>query len=172
MTKNIERAALVSRHVQLLSISLSRAEVTADVDPLDVPEQLELSQGFRADYEFRPLRDDILYVSVDFVFTAVSGSSDGEESPAVDLKATYLLVYKLKAAGAYPADALSHFAQLNGTYNAWPYWRELVQTVSGRAGIGSVVVPVFRPPVRELTPEEEEQLSLGIEQPIGKEDGP
>ena len=36
------------------------------------------------------------------------------------------------------------FAELNSTLNAWPYWRELVQTVLGRAGVGSLTLPLWR----------------------------
>lgn len=39
---------------------------------------------------------------------------------------------------------LNAFAHLNGTYNAWPYVRELVQSTTARMALPPVVLPVFR----------------------------
>lgn len=83
----------------------------------------------------------------------------------VDLSATFLATYRLEGAGAYPRDALQHFAELNGTYHVWPYWRELVQSLAGRAGLPSVVVPVFKPQVRQIPDQEELALPETAEIP-------
>ena len=85
------------------------------------------------------------------------GSID-DAPQSVALAATFRLVYALEGAEGYPHDALGHFAELNGIYNAYPYWRELVQTVTGRVGVDSVLLPVFRPPVRDLSEEELEAI--------------
>lgn len=73
----------------------------------------------------------------------------------VDLSATFLATYRIEEAASFPADALQHFADLKGTYNVWPYWRELVHTFTGRAGLSGIVVPVFKPPVRPVPTQEE-----------------
>lgn len=156
MPTNLERAALISRNVELESVTLVAANLASSVDPMAPPDEFEVSQQYRARGE---VRESSVYVFVDFIFTAES--SGEEDGKALELTSTYLLVYGLRGASDYPSDALEHFASLNGPYNAWPYWRELVQTVCGRAGIAAIVIPVFRPPVRELTPEEREQLHLG-----------
>lgn len=41
-------------------------------------------------------------------------------------------------------DDFVHFGFCNGTFNAWPYWREHVRQVTTRMGITPLVVPVFR----------------------------
>ena len=163
MTTNLERAATVSRNVQIQSVTLAGANLQTNVDPLAVPEELELTQEYRSTVDVKETRPDHLYVTVDFKFTAEEGSEESPGANAIELEASYLVVYALKNASEYAEDALEHFAWLNGAYNAWPYWRELVQTVSGRVGIASVVVPVFRPPIRDLSEEEEQQLRLAVE---------
>jgi hypothetical protein len=152
MTTNIQRAGIVARHVQLHSVTLRDAQLDSQIDPLEVPEDLELTQGYRARFEHNDSHQDHLYVFVDFQLTAGPAAQDKTEADAtgVRLKATYLLVYQLSQGVEQPEDALAHFAELNGAYNAWPYWRELVQSVTGRVGLTAIVIPVFRPPVREL----------------------
>lgn len=93
---------------------------------------------------------DLLYVEVDFGFEA--GVAEGEEpsEAIVECNATFRLLYSLKPEAEFDDEALEHFAAMNGAYNAWPYWRELVQSVSGRVGLSGIVMPVFRPEVRAL----------------------
>jgi len=38
------------------------------------------------------------------------------------------------------------FATFNATFNAWPYWREFVQSMTSRMGLPSVVIPVLPVP--------------------------
>lgn len=158
MPTNLDRAALIAQQVQLHSISLHSAHVQADVDPLGVTDDLVLRQGYRGRYEHFEAHPDHLYVYIDLHFEAIGGRNAEPAEEAVALDATYLLVYELTEAQQQPADALQHFAELNGTYNAWPYWRELVQTVTGRVGLGAIVVPVFRPQMLTAEPEEQEEL--------------
>lgn len=159
MATNLDRAQVVSKHVQIESVSLTHANVSTAVDPFAIPDELGLEQSYRARYETSSDRADILVVFVELRLSANESAGD-EHTAVLDLEATYRLVYRLKDAAKYPSDALQHFAELNGPYNIWPYWRELVQTVSGRAGVASIVIPVFKPPIRKLTAEEEEQLEL------------
>lgn len=149
MPTNIERAGMVARQVELLSVSLQQAVVHSNVDPLDPPEQLQLRQGYQAHYELSDKRPDQLHVSVALDFSAADSAEEAAEEHAA-LSATFRLVYALNDASEQPPDALQHFAELNGVYNVWPYWRELVQTVSGRIGLASIVIPVFRPVSRDV----------------------
>lgn len=67
----------------------------------------------------------------------------------LSLQATFDLLYELPKTKDFSAAALSHFANVNGVYNAWPYWRELVQSITVRMGLPPVVLPVFRIPRRD-----------------------
>jgi hypothetical protein len=155
----MERAGLISRQVELHSVSLYKAELVSHVDPLDPPEEIQLKQSYRARYELQKRHSKYLFVYVDLNFAA---SERTEEEASIDrlvLDATYLLVYTLKAEAEKPEDALQHFAELNGTYNVWPYWRELVQTVTGRVGLAAIVVPVFRPEGRQIKDPPQDETS-------------
>lgn len=161
MTTNLDLARPVSANVEIRSINLQEASVKSRIDPrASVPDDIYLRQSFRASHDARKGESDIA-VYVDLLFEAFQGAAPGEElegdedlegteAALISLDARYTLVYSLPSGSDFEPDALDAFAELNGTYNVWPYWRELVQTVTGRAGMASVVVPVLRLPVREI----------------------
>ena len=138
----LKRAAVVSRSVQIEQVALQSASLRSGIDPLAIPEELTLSQSHRARYDLPEKHPNKIFVFVDF--ECVATSTAPTESPPLSLSATYALVYEHPDVTRLPADALEAFARLNGVYNAWPYWRELIQTASSRAGLGMIVIPVFR----------------------------
>ena len=155
MTTNLDRAGLVSRHVEIESVVLTRILMETQLDPLEMPEELRLTQRFRCTYEVPASQPDRLHVRVELGVDASQPEEVQDGDALVHLRAQYLAVYRLDDPGSYPEDALRHFAELNGTYNVWPYWRELVHTSAARAGLTNMLVPVFRPLIREAaTPEQ------------------
>ena len=155
MATNLERASLVARAVEIESVTLTQIAMDADLDPQDAPRELRLSQQFRCRYETREAEQDRLFVYVSMLFDATVAPEGPAERRVMDLSATFQATYRIEDAAAFPKDALRHFADLNGTYNVWPYWRELVHTFAGRAGLSEIVVPVFKPPVRPVPTQEE-----------------
>ncbi|MBD8872881.1 hypothetical protein [Rhodanobacter sp. DHB23] len=148
MTTNLELAGKVARNVELDAINLRYAKVESGCEPGDLPEELSVDVQYRTSINHRHRKDEPsspeLAVMVDFRFH-VHGA--GEEVPAeiLSLEASYLLTYLLNPEATLEEDCFKHFAEVNGPYNAWPYWRELVQSVTGRVGLPGFVVPVFRP---------------------------
>ena len=47
---------------------------------------------------------------------------------------------------AFHPEELDAFGQVNAVFNAWPYWRELVQSSLARMSMPLLAVPVFRLP--------------------------
>jgi preprotein translocase subunit SecB len=41
---------------------------------------------------------------------------------------------------------LDAFAHTNVIFNVWPYWREFVQSMTGRLGFRAILIPLFRFP--------------------------
>ena len=62
----------------------------------------------------------------------------------VDVSAVLELSYRLSKEVELTPQQLRAFGKVNALYNAWPYWRELVQTTVARLGLPRLVVPVFR----------------------------
>lgn len=143
MTTNLQLAGMVAQRVQINAVNLVSASLTSAVDPVEPPTNISLSQAHRATYV---RENDAVVVNIEFRLT---GLETDEEKQIIELECTFRLLYDLTEESDHlPEESFAQFAKLNGPYNAWPYWRELVQTVAGRVGLGAMVIPVFRP-VRE-----------------------
>lgn len=154
MPTNLERASLVSRTVQIESVTLTSVAMHVDPGEDSRGGALQLSQRYRAEYDPRPPDSGTVPVRVDFQFEAHSMGEEEPDRRVAEIEAEFLVVYRTNSGATFPADALRHFAELNGTYNAWPYWRELVQSMTARAGMIGVTVPVFKPNVRKVEVQE------------------
>ncbi len=76
---------------------------------------------------------------------------DREPTQDFGVKAVFLLKYKLNQdeGGAPPSldvEDVRAFADFNATYNAWPYWREFVQSMAVRMGLPPVIVRILPVP--------------------------
>ena len=71
-----------------------------------------------------------------------------ESNPAADaliqISVTFAMTYLVPEATTYADDVVVEFAGVNGVFNAWPYWREYVQSTSSRMNLPPMVLPVFR----------------------------
>lgn len=163
MTTNLELAGKVARHVELDVIKLRHATVSTNEEAETLPEQVKVDIKYRSTYERRGRGTDApsVVLRVDFKL-AVQAEAEGEaETDFMSVEAGYLLAYQLSAEADVDEECLKHFAETNGPYNAWPYWRELVQSVSGRLGLPGLTIPVFRPSKVEISPPADPQGSEG-----------
>lgn len=82
--------------------------------------------------------------------------ADTEAQRGLQIVGTFLLQYSIRqhddrpesideSVEASSTDVVA-FANFNATFNAWPYWREFVQSMAGRMGLSGVVVPVLPVP--------------------------
>jgi hypothetical protein len=66
-----------------------------------------------------------------------------ESDPVIEVSSEYLLTYHVPGITAFSDEQLNAFGCVNGLYNAWPYWREHVQSSIARMGLPPFVVPVL-----------------------------
>ena len=84
-----------------------------------------------------------IFVRAHFVLeTNEIGTTD--KDPFAIIKATFLLIYKTDSLKGITNKAVEHFGNINGIYNAWPYWREFVQNTIVRMNLPPLIIPVFR----------------------------
>lgn len=146
MTTNLQLAQKIASKVQLEIVSLRAATVETGFDPMDIPKQIGLSQQYRCSYVTDQSEGQhSIRVTVDFKFFAKQVENDVALEDAMTLDASFLLVYTAANLDGVEDHCFKHFADVNGPYNAWPYWRELVQTATGRVGLSGITIPVFRP---------------------------
>jgi preprotein translocase subunit SecB len=83
-----------------------------------------------------------IIVTAKFHFEAFTESKT--QKPVILIDASFLLAYKIENFEGLTQKGFEQFANLNGIYNAWPYWREFVQNTVTRMGLPSLSIPVFR----------------------------
>lgn len=94
-----------------------------------------------------------------------ASEEDGQEvSPLVALEAVFALDYQLPSSPPVERrpELFGAFATLNGTYNAWPYVRELVQSLTTRMGLPGLIIPLYRMPVAGDETEEQASPKLRV----------
>jgi len=55
-------------------------------------------------------------------------------------------LYSFNQKADFKKDDLDMFANVNGVFNCWPYWREFVQNITTRMGLPSLIVPLLKIP--------------------------
>jgi len=87
-------------------------------------------------------KNGYVIVTAKFHFEAFTESKT--QKPAIFVDASFLLAYKIENFEGLTQKGFEQFANLNGIYNACPYWREFVQNTVTRMGLPSLSIPVFR----------------------------
>lgn len=85
-----------------------------------------------------------IFVSPSFSLAARKRGDDESSPPVVWIKAKFAVAYICESVGEIPQQNLEAFANTNGVYNAWPYWREIVMNTSMRLRVNPITIPVFR----------------------------
>jgi hypothetical protein len=153
---DLQRVAKVATRVCLLDVRLASFHGNADVEPGDVAQDWgqEAFIGFDSRVTEPVDHSGHLRVRCSFLCVYKAGWDRREglppfrenDPPAVDIEADFDLAYEVKDREGLEASDFDHFAVANGTHNAWPYWRELVQSVSQRMGLAPLVVGPFKVP--------------------------
>lgn len=138
-----ELANPVSERVQIRNIGIIESHAKRAGD-----ERFE-SASLVLRHEANPLEvvrhPNAISVKISFLlYTLRDGAIEAD--PALFIHAVFVLVYSITSLEGIEDVNLGAFAATNGVYNAWPYWREFVQSTTVRMGLPAVVAPVFRVP--------------------------
>ena len=80
---------------------------------------------------------------------------------SLQLEAIYIVPSEL----SFSAKQIHAFVRTNGMLNVWPYWREFVQSVTGRAGLPPLTLPLFRIRILPKTKVAQQAPQLATEPP-------
>jgi hypothetical protein len=139
-----ELAYTVSDRVQIRNVILADCEASRTGQVNSSPAKLKpvaivSGVSYAEDTEAKQLN-----VMISFVLKTARSDENESEMP-VSIKATFVLFYAVDSFDGIEDEHLKAFSGMNGVFNAWPYWRELVQNVTGRMGLTiPIVVPVLR----------------------------
>ncbi len=130
---------LVSDRVQLEDVRLIECQCSQQ------PCLTKGKKAFNIEHSAQAQIDSVggyLLVIAKFLF---EGFTEGQmDKPVVKIEASFLLTYKLDNFEGLTKAGFKQFADMNGVYNAWPYWREFVQNTIARMNLPTLTIPVFR----------------------------
>lgn len=95
----------------------------------------------RGTASFDPASKEFIVSAVEFVYKAMEGDLE-----FCGVHGTMIVAYRLKPDLETSLETIQLFAEVNGTYHAWPYIRELVGSSVSRLGLGGVILPVWLAP--------------------------
>lgn len=135
-------AVKVSDQVDLHTVKLLACACKQETDCPSGQKTFDIQRTIRFDIK---KEQKIIGVFTTFVLNAFGeGVEQKKENSFLEIEATFLLLYNIKSLEGLDDDAFRSFSELNGVYNAWPYWREFVQNVTSRMELPTLTVPVFR----------------------------
>ena len=151
MPDMIDLARIIAS-VQIDDVRLREASLRSFLEPANVAEELSVKSSHEATVT-RDRGDDakfLISVSLLLEIRAVTGADD----LLAEIGAVFNLSYHLPADEVFSTEEIERFGQFNAVFNAWPYWREFVQTSLSRMDMPSLTVPLYRLPRRESAQEE------------------
>lgn len=130
----------VHRHASIAEMRLSRAEVRARRVSGSSPVAIELS--FKA--KRLPSAVGALCVEVAFTMVGQAAGAPRNKTPGILVDCVYEVEYALEEGFEPSPIQIKAFKDGNAIFNAWPYFREFLQSSVQRMGLPPLVVPFLR----------------------------
>jgi len=133
-------AAVVSPRVQIVGIRLAHSNTSSAPPPPETP--LRIEHGLNGEAE---ANRDSNQIAVRVSFMVRANAADGSEAAeaAFHVEAAFHLGYTINSFDGISDEHVQAFGKMNGVYNAWPYWREYVQSTTVRMGFPPLTLPVL-----------------------------
>lgn len=142
MNDNLARARRVIAAVELVDVRLVELHAKTSIRSEDITDDMRPVFKHWATAP-EPLREGVFIVRANLDLRIEEGD---DKPPAATVKIQYELEYRVPDDFKANRADLSAFAKVNGVFNAWPYFREIVQAATLRMDLPPVVLPVYRVP--------------------------
>jgi hypothetical protein len=142
--------------IQIESVRLCEGHCRAAVRPSEIADAIKVKTSRKTTVVKEPTDDRSLQIET--AFTMEIRSASDEEDLQAEIRGTFELAYEIPDGESFSSEEFEAFGEVNAVFNAWPYWRELVQGSLTRMSMPPLTVPVFRvvPEERADEPEEDE----------------
>ena len=128
--------------VQIESVRLCEAHCRSAVHPSEIADSINVKTSTEAAVVKEPGDGGLLRIETTFKMEVRSASD--EEKLQAEIRGSFELSYEIPDNESFSSEELAGFGHVNAVFNAWPYWRELVQTSLARMSMPPLTVPVFR----------------------------
>lgn len=135
----IDLATPVSQRVELDNIVLMETVARRKSLPGELPAHISINVNVQTDTD---KKHAVIQVRPRFALVARFDDEAGDE--LLRIEAVFLLQYRVPSFEGLRKPNIIAFGEINGLYNAWPYWREFVQATTVRMGLPALTIPVYR----------------------------
>lgn len=139
----LELAAPVSARVQIQGVVLLESNVKRGMETSIGPGEFQVNINISTVQYGADQATNRLCVVPGFTLKA-ERITESEGTLILSIEASFAIHYSIQSSGDLEDASVKAFALTNGIFNAWPYWREYVQSTAARMGLPPIVIPVFR----------------------------
>jgi hypothetical protein len=141
-----KKAKPVSDRVQILEIRLLESRAEQKRFDENLPRKMTQSIGIETHLD---AENSLLSVYPHFMLVVKRHEGSPEEL-LVRIEARFAVTYIISSQENLSEENYEAFGQRNAVYNAWPYWREFVQSTTVRMGLPALTLPVYRVGISKL----------------------
>lgn len=139
-TIDLQKAIQLADRANLQNVRLIAANCLLRPSGLKGPYEIDISHSTNIQIN---KEKKVIVVLPTFALVARVVEKKGN-TPDYEISASFALSYSVESFEGLKEENFYSFGEANGIYNAWPYWREFVQSTTSRMGISQLTVPVFR----------------------------
>jgi len=159
----LKLAGAIAKRVRIDDIRLVSSNLKRNVlSDEDIPKRVRLNNGFKVTHRFDA---ETKHIGVLVLFLVCGRPESGEgETDIFRIESSFSLDYRMSGDEPAGVEEVAAFAKVNGIYNAWPYWREYVQSTASRMGLPPLVLPVLSPGTIEKMVQADEERTATPEE--------
>jgi preprotein translocase subunit SecB len=135
-----ELVRAVSDRVQILEVRLLESRSEQKQFDVEVPGHITTSIDVDTHFDSDNLRLSVY----PHLHLLVKQKNAAPQDYFLRIEARFVVTYQVRSDEGLNQSNYDAFAERNGIYNVWPYWREFVQSMTARMGLPPLTIPVFR----------------------------
>ena len=131
----------VSDKANILNVALIQSSFFRKPETNRVKLSLEIESNVKFEVD---KKNSVIMVFPEFRLDGFPEKAEAEKvEPLLHIEAIFVLVYKVSSLTGLKEENFKAFANANGIFNAWPYWREFVQNTVVRMALPPLTIPAF-----------------------------
>ena len=132
--------------IEIEGVRLREANCRTHIPESEIADEIVANVSHATSIFKKPDGDGLLVIHANFSLEIRADNEEGESVVQAEVQGLFELSYKIPDESHFSSDELEAFGEVNAVFNAWPYWREWVQTSLARMALPPLTIPVYRVP--------------------------
>ena len=136
----MELALVLAPRVQIKDIRLANSSIRSELGDIVPSMRVEYAMEAKSCFD-RDAKELVVHATL-MTCAKIDSEPKMTEEP-FRIEAEFILRYSIDATDGFDDEHVKAFGWLNGIHNAWPYWREYVQSITVRLGLPPLTLPLM-----------------------------